>query len=166
MKVTDDHIVRIDCELRVAGGEVIESSKKSGPVEYRHGSGQMLAALEKRLEGLEVDQELSGTIPAAEGFGTEAGQPKMSIPRAEFPKDAKLEVGARFEAKGPLGTPVKLEVLSLEEDKVTTRVVHPLAGKDIEFTVKVVGVRKPPPPVPSKPPPEELDVEPDPEASA
>jgi FKBP-type peptidyl-prolyl cis-trans isomerase 2 len=162
MKVSADHIVRIDCELRVSGGEVIESSKKTGPVEYKHGGGQMLAALESRLEGMEVGDEKSGTIPASEGFGTEETQPKMTIPRASFPKDATLEVGARFEAKGPHGTPVTLQVLTLEEEQVIARVVHPLAGKDIEFVVKVLAVRRPPPPVPTRPPPPEeiLEVEP------
>ncbi|HSO34023.1 MAG TPA: FKBP-type peptidyl-prolyl cis-trans isomerase, partial [Labilithrix sp.] len=161
MKVTADHIVRIDCELRVSGGEVIESSKKTGPVEYRQGGGQMLAALESRLLGMEVGEQKSGVIPAAEGFGTEATQPKMSIPRTSFPKDAKLEVDARFEAKGPSGTPVTLQVLSLTDDQVIARVVHPLSGKDLEFDVKILAVRRPPPPVPTRPPVEVLEVEPD-----
>jgi FKBP-type peptidyl-prolyl cis-trans isomerase SlyD len=162
MKVSADHIVRIDCELRVSGGEVVESSKKTGPVEYRHGGGQMLPALENRLLDMEVGEEKSGVIPAAEGFGTEETQPKMTIPRSSFPKDAALEVGARFEAKGPHGTPVTLQVLSLDADEVTARVVHPLAGKDLEFRVKVLAVRRPPPPVPTAPPAELLEVEPDP----
>jgi FKBP-type peptidyl-prolyl cis-trans isomerase 2 len=161
MKVGPGHIVRIACELRVRGGDVVESSKKSGPVEYRHGGGQMLPALEARLLGLDVGESKSGIIPAAEGFGTEATQPKMTIPRASFPKDAKLDVDARFEAKGPDGTPVTLQVLSVTDEEVVARVVHPLAGKDLEFDVTVLAVRKPPPPVPTRPPIEVLDVDPD-----
>lgn len=161
MKVTADHIVRIDCELRVSGGDVIESSKKTGPVEYRHGGGQMLAALQSRLEGMGVGDEKSGVIPAAEAFGVEDTQPKMTIPRSSFPKDAKIAVGDRFEAKGPQGTPVTLQVLSAADDEVIARVVHPLAGKDIEFRVKVLAVRPPPPPVPKKAPEEILELDPD-----
>jgi len=161
MKVTADHIVRIACELRVSGGEVIESSKKTGPVEYRQGGGQMLAALESRLLGMEVGERKSGVIPAAEGFGTEATQPKMSIPRTSFPRDAKLEIDARFEAKGPSGTPVTLQVLSLTDEQVIARVVHPLSGKDLEFDVKILAVRRPPPPVPTRPPVEILELDPD-----
>lgn len=161
MRVTAGHIVRIDCELKVSGGDVIESSKKTGPVEYKQGGGQMLAALESRLDGMEVGEEKSGTIPAAEAFGTEDMQPKMSIPRASFPKETTLEKDSRFEAKGPLGTPVTLQVLSVDDDQVVARVVHALAGKDLEFHVKVLAVRPPPPPVPTKPPETFLDVDPD-----
>ena len=164
MKVSADHIVRIDCELRVSGGDVIESSRKTGPIEYRHGSGQMLAALETRLLGLEVGEKESGVILAAEGFGTEETQPKMAIPRASFPKDAKLEVDARFEAKGPNGTPLTLQVLSVTDHEVVARAVHPLAGKDLEFDVTILAVRKPPPPVPTRPPEVLLELDPDSEA--
>lgn len=161
MKVSAGHLVRIDCELRVAGGEVIESSAKTGPIEYKHGGGQMLASLESRLEGLGAGEEKSGTIPAAEAFGTEANPPKMSIPRASFPTDAKIELGSRFEAKGPQGTPVTLEVLAVTDEAVSAKVVHPLAGKDLEFRVKVLGVRRAPPPVPKTMTEEITDLEPD-----
>jgi FKBP-type peptidyl-prolyl cis-trans isomerase SlyD len=151
MNVGPGKVIRIDCELvRAEGGEVIESSRKTGPVEYKHGTGQMLAGLEARLEGLGVGDEKSGVIPAAEAFGTEESQPTMTISRAEFPKDAKVEVGAQFEAKGPLNTPVTLKVISADDEAktITARVVHPLAGKDVEFRVKVLSIRPPPPPVP------------------
>ena len=151
MNVSDGHFVRIDCELRVSGGEIIESSSKSGPVEYKHGAGQILPALESRLAGMKVGEEKSGVIPAAEAFGAESARPTMTIPRASFPSDAKLEVGARFEAKSPQGGPVMLDVVSIDNDTVTAKVVHPLATKDIEFQVKVLAVRPPPPPVPKSP---------------
>ena len=148
MKVSQGNFIRIDCELKVKDGDVIESSKKSGPVEYKHGSGQMLKGLESRLEGLAVGDEKDGVIPAAEAFGADSDQPKMAIPRTNFPKDSKIEKGNRFEAKGPNGTPVTLEVLTVDDKEVVARAVHPLAGKDIEFKVKVLSVRPPPPPVP------------------
>jgi len=160
MQVSAGHLVRIDCELRVSGGEVIESSKKTGPIEYKHGSGQMLAGLEKRLQGLRAGDQKSGVIPAAEAFGTEESQPTMSIPRSSFPAFSTLDVGSRFEAKGPQGTPVTLEVRTVTDAAVSARVVHPLAGKDLEFDVKILGVRKGPPPVP-KSTVEELELEPD-----
>ena len=151
MKVSQGNFIRIDCELKVKDGDVIESSKKSGPVEYKHGSGQMLKGLESRLEGLAVGDEKDGVIPAAEAFGTDSDQPKMAIPRTNFPKDSKIEKGNRFEAKGPNGTPITLEVLTVDDKEVVARAVHPLGGKGIEFKVKVLSVRPPPPPLPKVP---------------
>jgi FKBP-type peptidyl-prolyl cis-trans isomerase 2 len=150
MNVSQGNIVRIDCELR-AGGEVIESSTKTGPVEYRHGAGQLPVGLEARLEGMTVGEEKSGTIPAAEAFGATDQEPQVRVSRSQFPPDTKLETGARFAAKSPQGTPITLEVMTMEEGAAIAKVVHPLAGKDLEFKVKVLAVRPPPPPVPKGP---------------
>lgn len=151
--IESGRIVRIECELKVSGGDVIESSKKSGPVEYRHGSGQLLAALEQKLEGMKPGEEKQGTIPAKEAFG--AGPTiEQKIPRASFPAETKLDAGTRFEAKLG-GTAVFLEVLAVDGDDIRAKVIHPLADKDLEFSVKVLAVRPPPPPVPSVPPPPE-----------
>lgn len=160
MDVQKDRIVRIDVELRVSGGDVIESSKKSGPVEYKHGSGQLLAALEKQLEGMKIGDEKKGTIKAKDAFGAPDAQSTRKIPRTSFPKEAEINVGLRFEAKAANGTPVILEVTDVSSETVVTKVLHPLAEKDLDFQVKVLAIRPPPPPVPpakSEPPPVSVD---------
>ena len=48
MNVKAGLVVQLDIDLKVKGGEVIESSKKSGLVAYTHGQGQMLPGLEKQ----------------------------------------------------------------------------------------------------------------------
>jgi len=152
-------VVQLDIDLKVKDGDVIESSKKSGLVAYTHGQGQMLPGLEKQLEGMAAGEEKSGVIPAKDAFGTAESQATMKIPRAEFPKDSKIAKGDRFEAKGPTGTPVTLNVIELTDETVTTRVVHPLADKDIEFRVKVVSIK---PPLPKKAAIEEIEPDPEP----
>jgi FKBP-type peptidyl-prolyl cis-trans isomerase 2 len=148
MKVKAGLVVQLEVDLKVKDGEVIESSKKSGLVAYTHGAGQMLAGLEKQLEGMGAGDEKQGVIAATDAFGSEKSQVTMKVPRAEFPKDTKIAAGDRFEAKGPTGAPVTLHVTDVNAETVTAKVVHPLADKDIEFRVKVVSVK---PPLPKKP---------------
>jgi FKBP-type peptidyl-prolyl cis-trans isomerase 2 len=135
--------VRLEYELKVRGGGVIESSAKSGPILYEHGAGKMLPGLEKRLEGMAIGDEQSGVIPAAEAFGTEETQPTSDIPRTAFPKGEALEVGRAFEAKSPQGQPVTFKIVKAGDEKVTVRFLHPLMGKDIEFWVKVLMIDDP-----------------------
>lgn len=149
MEIQSGRIVRIECELKVSGGDVIESSKKSGPVEYKHGSGQLLAALEQKLEGMKIGEEKQGTIPAKDAFGA-APTIEQKLSKKAFPADAKLDVGTRFEAKMN-GSAVFLEVVKTDGDDIRAKVIHPLADKDLEFHVKVLAVRPPPPPVPPAP---------------
>jgi FKBP-type peptidyl-prolyl cis-trans isomerase SlyD len=157
MRIQRGEKVRLEVELKVKGGDVIESSKKTGPVVYVHGEGKLLPGLEKRLEGMAIGDELSGVIPAAEAFGTEESLPTRKLPRREFPAGEKLEPGRVFEAKDAAGHPVSFRIVAADGEKVKVRFLHPLAGKDIEFHVKVLviddpqtrmraGVAPPPPP--------------------
>jgi len=155
MKISRGRSVELSYELKVKGGEVIESSDRSGPLRYVHGDGKMLPGLEKRLEGLGPGDERQGVIPAAEAFGTESSLPTKEMPRSVFPKGVKLEAGAVFQAKDPTsGAPISFKVISATESTAQVRLLHPLAGRDIEFRVTVLAVRDPsaaaggPPPIP------------------
>ena len=150
MKIAAGLSVQIEYELKVRGGDVIESSAKSGPLRYVHGQGKMLAGLERRLEGLSPGDERKGEIPAGEAFGTEDSLPVKEMSRREFPKGAKLERGAVFTAKSPTGQPVNLKVVAITGDTIQARFLHPLVGRALEFRVKVLTVEDPhrPPPPP------------------
>ena len=142
MKIGPGCSVEIEYELKVRGGDVIESSGRSGPLRYVQGAGKMLPGLEARLAGLGPGDERSGEIPAAEAFGTEGSLPVKEMPRASFPKGAKLDPGVEFEAKDPTsGAPVRFKLIGGDGDVVKVRLLHPLVGRDIEYRVKVLSVR-------------------------
>jgi FKBP-type peptidyl-prolyl cis-trans isomerase 2 len=157
VKIAKGMAVRLHITLATTDGQMIESSDKTGPVDYVHGSGAMLAGVEKALEGLEVGASREGVIPAQEAFGVESSMPTKHMPRAEF-GGAKLEVGQGFEAKGPDGKPVQFKVVEIGDKEVTVRFLHPLTGKDIKFTAKVLGVKDPAKSLPPPPPAEALDL--------
>jgi FKBP-type peptidyl-prolyl cis-trans isomerase SlyD len=154
MKIARGRIVELEYELRIKGGDVIESSARSGPLRYAHGDGKMLPGLAKRLEGLAPGDEREGVLPAEDAFGTEASQPVAELPRSAFPPDAKLDPGASFEGKDPTsGSPIRFKVLSASGGTTRVQLLHPLAGRDIEYRVKVLAVRDAaqasgPPPLP------------------
>jgi FKBP-type peptidyl-prolyl cis-trans isomerase SlyD len=154
MQIGPGRLVELEYELKIKGGEVIETSARSGPLRYTHGDGKMLPGLEKRLFGLAPGEERNGVIPAREAFGTEESLPTKLMPKEAFPTGAALAVGSVFAAKDPSsGAPVQLKVLSTERDGIKVRLLHPLVGRDIEYRVKVMSVRDPsvkagPPPTP------------------
>jgi len=159
MKITPGSVVRIEYELRVKDGDVLESSARTGPIQYTQGDGKLLPALEKRLEGLQAGQSLEGEIPAEEVTPV-AALPTKIIPRKEFPADGKIDVREIYEANTANG-PIRLYVTAVDDKNVTVKLLPPLAGKDIGFKVKVVMVEDPishkravvmkkPPPMPVK----------------
>jgi FKBP-type peptidyl-prolyl cis-trans isomerase 2 len=158
MQVAKGHVVRVEYELKVKGGDVIESSAKTGPITYTHGEGKMLAALEKRLEGMKVGERKSGEIAGDEAFGPETALPTTKLTRAQFPADEKLEVAKVFSAHGISGIDVELKVLEIQGDAVTARLMHPLFHKTLEYSLRVTSIEDtvahkrehlPPPPPPA-----------------
>ena len=145
MKIGKDKRVRITIKLQVEKGDVLEEST----AEYIHGAGNMLEGLELELEGLEVGAKKKGVIPAAKAFGGAKHKHEKTIPRSEFPKEAKLEEGTSFMA-GSGNSEVLIEIVSVKKDSVEALLCHPLAKKNIAFEVEILAISDPaPPPLPS-----------------
>lgn len=145
VKIEKGKRVRLKVKLQRKDGQVIEQSV----VEYFQGAGTMLAGVEKAIEGLEKGATKEGVLSAVEAFGNPTNQPSKTIARSEFPKDAKLEKGAEFAAKGEQGQDVVLVVNEADDDKVVVKLCHPLHKEDINYQVEVMAVTDPtPPPLP------------------
>lgn len=109
----------------------------------------MLPGLEAVLSGLEKGAKREGTIKAKDAFGNPAMHPLKRMKRSEFPKDLNLAPGEQMVAKGVNDMNVVLRIEKVNGDDVDVRLVHPLAEKDIKYSVEVVQVSDPrPPPMP------------------
>lgn len=147
MKIEKGRRVKLKVDLSVAGGQQLEKST----VEYIQGGGSMLPGLEALLEGLENGAKREGVLKAKDAFGNPAMHPLKKMKRSEFPKDAKLTEGEKLVAasadKAKMN--VILQIVKISGDDVDVRLVHPLAEKDIKYSVEVIQVSDPrPPPVP------------------
>src|SRR4051812_2409937 len=110
----------------------------------------MLTGLEKVLEGLQKGDKRDGVIKAKDAFGNPATHPLKKMKRTEFPKELELKVGEQLVAKGINDLNVIMKIEKVSGDEVDVRLVHPLAEKDIKYSVEVVNVTDPrPPPMPA-----------------
>jgi len=154
VKIENGRRVTVRVELSVVDGAQLEKNT----VEYIQGSGTMLPALEKLLTGLEKGAKREGVLKAKEAFGA-VQLPTKKLKRSEFPKDAKLTAGERFVAKDEHKNDVILLIEKVDKDDLEVRFLHPLADKDIKYSVEVVQVRDPRPP-PPPPPAAALELDP------
>lgn len=148
MKITAGVRVRLKIHLSVVGGDTLEKSV----VEFIQGGGAMLPGVEKLIEGLEKGAKKTGVLEAKDAFGNPDLHPTKKMKKTEFGKDAKLKAGDRFTAKGADGkADVILAIQKITGDDVEVKLVHPLADKDLNYDLEVVGVSDPkPPPLPPK----------------
>lgn len=135
-------VVSIHYTLKNDAGEVLDSSDGQEPLDYLHGSGNIVPGLEQSLLGREVGAKFSVEISPALGFGERDPKGVQQVPRTAFPPDADLEVGQRFTANGPDGEAMVLWVTEIEGDEITVDFNHPLAGETLHFDVHVTAIRE------------------------
>jgi FKBP-type peptidyl-prolyl cis-trans isomerase SlyD len=116
------------------------------PLEYQHGSGRLLPALERALDGKAEGERLVVTLPPAEAYGERDKALQQRVSAEEFGGADQVEAGMCFLAQTEDGRTENVMITEVNEDNgfVVVDTNHPLAGMTLEFDVTVVAVRDAP----------------------
>jgi len=138
--IADGKIVSIEYTLTLESGEILESSTARKPLTYTHGSGELMPGLEEILTGMQAGEQQKGTLAPEKGYGPHNPEALIEIPRDHLPPEA-WNKGALLQAAGPKGEQIEGVVSELKENSAVVDFNHPLAGKCLGFTVKILSVR-------------------------
>lgn len=141
MRVKPGRVVLLDYLVKVGSGKIVEGSSAKGPVEYLHGAGQILPALERALEGLREGEQASFSIDPDEAYGDRKEDNVVSLPRGLFPSGLDLEEGLCLYARASGGESYPITIMEVKGEMVVVDLNHPLAGERLFFEVKICGVR-------------------------
>jgi len=137
-RIQEGQYAQVHYTGKLVDGTVFDSSEGRQPLEFQVGSGQVIPGFDEAVQGMEVNEEKNFTLKSEEAYG-----PVRDDLRKDFPKDMlgekDVDVGQELWFKTPQG-PVPGRVLALETDTFTVDFNHPLAGRDLEFSVKLVGI--------------------------
>jgi FKBP-type peptidyl-prolyl cis-trans isomerase SlyD len=134
-------VVSMDYTVRLDDGRVVETTWGKTPVEYLHGGGQLLPALERALEGLAEGEQAEFVIQPEDAYGPRRDENLASIPRSAFPNDVDLKPGVALLARTSSGQGFPLTVREVTGDQVLVDMNHPLAGERLSFEVTIRAVR-------------------------
>ncbi|UCH60055.1 MAG: peptidylprolyl isomerase [Anaerolineales bacterium] len=138
--VEDDVVVTLDYTLTV-DGEIIDTSEEDGPIQFIQGSGHIVAGLERAIYGMQMGESKEFTISAADGYGEEDPEAIADIPRSEFPPEIPLEPGVELQLTDKEGDELEAYIVSVDKGVVRLNFNHPLAGKELHFSVEVTDLR-------------------------
>jgi FKBP-type peptidyl-prolyl cis-trans isomerase SlyD len=144
MKITDkDCVVGIEYEVKEAGtNEVVDSNKGSGqPLEFIMGKGQIIPGLEKGLTGMSEGESADLMIPAAEAYGEYNKEAVQTLPIEQF-EGIELKEGLTLYGQSEDGQTTQVTVKSFTDKDVEIDFNHPMAGKDLMFSVTVKSARE------------------------
>lgn len=138
--VIDNVVVSLEFTLTV-DGEVVDTSDGDEPIRFIQGQGQIVPGLEQALYGMATGESKELAIPPKDGYGEHDPNAYADIPRAEFPSEIPLEPGVELELKNKTGDILEASIESVGEDNVRLNFNHPLAGKILNFSIKVIELR-------------------------
>ncbi|MEW6178360.1 MAG: peptidylprolyl isomerase [Chloroflexota bacterium] len=138
--VADDVVVTMAYTLTV-NGEVIDSSEESDPLIFLQGYRNIIPGLEKELYGMNIGDTKKVIVKPEDGYGDEDPEAFMEVPRNEFPKEIPMEEGIELEIRDEDGEILLATIDRVTKDTVRLNFNHPLAGKTLEFDVKILDLR-------------------------
>lgn len=139
-EVKSGDVVRIHYTGKLTDGTEFDSSAGREPLEFKVGAGQIIPGLENQVEGMNVGDKDTVTIPAAQAYGPRDEAQVQTMPRSTIPENIDLAIGNRLQASTRDGQQISLTVVNLDDDQVTVDANHPLAGQDLVFEIEVVEV--------------------------
>lgn len=141
LKVNKDLVVSMDYELKVEN-TVVDFSEEGDPLIFLQGRGNIIPGLEVAIQGMGVGESKNVMVKAAEAYGEYDPENFIEVPKAEFPEEIPLEIGTEIGVNDENGEELSAYIEEVDVDKITLNFNHPLAGKDLEFKVKIVEIRE------------------------
>lgn len=148
MKIENNKFASLTYTLHEAGndGRIIETVEESAPLSFVFGAGRLLPAFEANLEGLEVGSVFDFSLSAEDAYGEIREEMVISLPRNIFEDEGVLRseicyVGNTVPMMDSHGNRMNGVVVEIGDAFVKMDFNHPLAGTDLHFSGKVVGVR-------------------------
>jgi FKBP-type peptidyl-prolyl cis-trans isomerase SlyD len=140
MQIARDSVVLIHYTLTNDAGKTLDSSAGGEPLAYLHGNGNLIAGLERELEGKQAGDKLSVKIAPADAYGEYDKALVQQVPRRSLKGVGNLHVGMQLHARSDHGTRA-VTVKQITGDMVTLDGNHPLAGQHLNFEVEIAEVR-------------------------
>jgi FKBP-type peptidyl-prolyl cis-trans isomerase SlyD len=137
--IRNGSVVRFEYTLSGENGEVFQSNKGKDPVTYTHGQHEVIPGLEKELFGMKVNEEKNICLQPEEAYGRVDPKGFKEVPKTEIPA-AALKVGTPLSARSSEGEDVIIRVHEVKQKTVILDFNHPLAGKTLNFDVKVIDI--------------------------
>ena len=139
MAIEANQIVSIEYEVR-DGQNVVDSNVGGAPLVFMFGKSQVISGLESGIANMKVGEKSDVMVKAADAYGDYNDDAQLELPREQF-AGIDLNPGMTLYGQGEDGGTVQVTVKEVKDENVVIDFNHPLAGKDLMFTVTINTIR-------------------------
>jgi FKBP-type peptidyl-prolyl cis-trans isomerase 2 len=139
MPVKKGDKVKVEYTGTLEDGTVFDSSAKHGkPLEFEVGAKQVIKGFDEAVQGMEKEEEKEVKLPPAEAYGEPNQKLVQEVPLDKLPKEQELKVGMMLMVTLPNGSKLPAKIIEVTKDKAKLDLNHPLAGKTLNFKLKLI----------------------------
>lgn len=132
--------VRIQYTGTLDDGTMFDQSSPGKPLVFVAGVGQVIPGFDKAVIGMKLNEEKTLTIPAEEAYGPSNPNMIRNVPRENFAEGFQGEIGDEVTLTNQGGRKINGKIRGMSPDSVLIDFNHPLAGQNLTFDIKVVGI--------------------------
>ena len=134
--------VRVQYTGTLDNGKVFDATSWRGnqPLTLTLGEGKVLPGFEQAIMGMRVNEWRIVSIPPAEAYGSHNSGLAATIRRSEYPTGYMPRVGDEFDMPLTDGRTSIGRVTEIYGDSIKIDANHPLAGKNLNFEIKLVEI--------------------------
>jgi FKBP-type peptidyl-prolyl cis-trans isomerase 2 len=136
-RAREGDLVQVHFTGRFPDGTVFDTSEGKEPLEFEAGSKQLIPGFSTAVIGMDEGEERTVTVAPEDGFGPHHPELQQEVPREALPES--VAVGDPLQAQAG-DQVIQVWVKELGEETAIVDGNHPLAGKTLEFDLKVVSV--------------------------
>ncbi len=143
MPVKKGDKVKVDYTGKLEDGTVFDSSTHgdhSHPLEFEVGAGKVIKGFEDAVIGMKKGDEKKFKLQPDEAYGKPNPQLVQTVKKDQLPKGPELKKGMTVFMQTPQGQQIPATITDVSEDSVTFDLNHPLAGKILNFEIKLMDV--------------------------
>ena len=147
MAVRKGEWIKVEYTGTLDDGTIFDGTGVNGgnPLKFQVGAGQLVKGFDESVLGKDLGDEYSIRLEPTEAYGEIKEGMTHKVPKNQFPKGADLQPGLMLMVTGPQGQ-MPASIKSIDEDEVIIDLNHPMAGKVLNFKIKIVETNSEPDP--------------------
>ena len=141
-KIVSGKKVVLEYEGKLDSGEIFDSSKGKEPLCFIAGKKQVIDGFDKAVIGMQKGEEKEFHIEAKDAYGEIKPELMKEIPKGLVKTDKEIKAGMVLIMATPDGHQIPLLIKEVKKDTVVLDMNHPLAGKNLNFKIKILDIKE------------------------
>jgi FKBP-type peptidyl-prolyl cis-trans isomerase 2 len=137
MKIEKGNKVKVHYTGTLDDGTKFDSSEGREPLEFTVGENKVIPGFENALIGMEKGEEKDIKLLSKDAYGESNPMMVQEVPKTNLPANLEVKEGMMLMLKTPDGQQLPAKVIENKETSIMIDLNHPLAGKDLNFHLKV-----------------------------